>query len=145
MKRQTPHTKLSNHEFIMLRSLTKTSWLSVDPVLWRRQIGWYRTPEARVAAESLLRRGLVDCEQLMGFSPVRPREPVKHYWINARGTALLNKANGVQLTAPICPVVAPQCSEKSRLPGRVWWRIVRSFRRRLAVVDATHQSNIHPR
>ncbi|MGF6282185.1 hypothetical protein ABH908_000330 [Pseudomonas frederiksbergensis] len=144
MKR-LPHTKLSKFEFIMLRSLAKSAWLSVDPVLWRHnrswRFGWFRTEEARVAAESLLRRGLVTSEQLTGFSPLRPGEPVKWYWINDRGTALLNKANGIQPVMPAYFRVPNPQLEQSRLQVSFWWRILRSIRRRRADVDTARQSS----
>jgi hypothetical protein len=150
MKR-LPHTKLSKHEFIMLRSLAKTSWLSVDPVLWRHnrswREGWFGTKEAQSAAESLIRRGLADCAQQLGFIPLRPREPVKRYWINDRGTALLNKANGLQTPAPVYfrwPNPHSE-SELPRLQSSIWRRILRAFRRRRADVDTTFQSNKQPR
>ncbi|MGE8067077.1 hypothetical protein [Pseudomonas sp. NPDC089569] len=143
--KKLPHTKLSKYEFIMLRSLAKTSWLSVEPVLWRRSYSWFRTKEARGAAESLLKRGLVDCQHQVGFSPLRPGEPVKRYWINDRGIALLNKANGPQTFVPAYFKVTNPHFEQSRQQGSIWWRILRSFRRRRADVDTTYQSSKQPR
>ncbi len=143
MKTRLPHTKLSKYEFIMLRSLARTSWLSIDPVLWRcnrtwREC-WFPTKDARVAAESLLRRGLVDCKHQVGFSPRRPGEPVKSYWINDRGTALLNKANGLDAFVGGNLMETNPHIEQSR--QALWWRFLHCIRRRPVDVDTPHQSN----
>jgi hypothetical protein len=145
MKR-APHKKLTKHEFIMLRSLAIQGWQSTNPVLWRNNRSWregyYGTAEARLAAESLLRRGLVDCQQLKGFIPLRPGEPVRKYWLNARGEALLNKANGRATSGAVLTAPSLIYMRTAKPRGSLWGRLLHTLRRRRPDADKpSSQSN----
>lgn len=143
MKR-APHKKLTKHEFIMLRSLALQGWQSTNPVLWRCNRSWregyYGTAEARLAADSLMRRGLVDGRQLQGFMPLRPGEPVRQYWLNARGQALLNKANGRAPSAAEVTNPSMFYAHSAKPRRSLWGRLLHSLRRRSPDVDHTQPS-----
>lgn len=133
MKR-IPHVKLTEHEFIMLRSLDKESWQSTDPVLWRFNRDWRLNHAlikvARPAAEQLWKRGLIDAVPLKGFSPLNPGETVKWYSLNKRGAALLARANACNMPHHGHPKATSPHYVTMRPGGSIWARLLHSLRRR---------------
>lgn len=110
--------RLSNHEFMMLRSLLENGdYREGESPYWRVSRHWDYHAEFRDVAwdacESLKSKGLV----LAKPAPCECHRHLTVYALSEKGLGLIQRANGIAAAAPV-----PESSGKSRLAVRKWAR-----------------------